>query len=220
MNFPDGLFPESWQWAAWLFLLPAALWCMRIAPWQRLAGSRSNVWFGAIVALALLWSMKAGVRPGLTFHLLGATAMALMFGFRLGFLGMLAVLAATTLNGDAGWAAFALNASLTVLLPTAVARIGLWLVERFLPSNLFVFLFAGAFANAALVLAATALSASATLWAASVYDARTLFADYLPYVILVGFSEAWLTGAFITLFVVYLPAWVCTFDDARYLKAS
>jgi uncharacterized membrane protein len=35
---------------------------------------------------------------------------------------------------------------------------------------------------------------------------------------LVGFSEAWLTGAFITLFVVYLPSWVSTFDDDRYLK--
>ncbi len=219
MNFPDGLFPEAWQWAAWLLLLPAALWAACSAPWKRINGAgASHVWFGAIVVLSLLWSMKAGVKPGLTLHLLGATALTLMFGFRLAFLGMLAVLAANSLNGAAGWAAYGLNAGLTALLPCAAAWAGLRLVERFLPRNIFVYLFAGAFANAALVLAITALAATASLWAASVYGSQTLLDDYLPYFLLVGFSEAWLTGAFITLFVVYFPTWVSTFDDDRYLK--
>lgn len=219
MNFPDGLFPESWQWAAWLPLLPAALWALRAAPWRRIVSEgASHAWFGAIVVLSQLWSMKAGVMPGLTLHLLGATALTLMFGFRLAFLGMLAVLAAASLNGAAGWAAYGLNGLLTALLPCAVAWAVLRLVERFLPRNIFVYLFAGAFANAALVIVTTALAAAAALWAASVYDGRMLLDDYLPYSLLVGFSEAWLTGALITLFVVYFPAWVSTFDDARYLK--
>ena len=47
------------------------------------AAGASHVWFGAIVVLSLLWSMKAGVKPGLTLHFLGATALTLMFGFRL-----------------------------------------------------------------------------------------------------------------------------------------
>ncbi len=216
MNFPDGLFPESWQWAAWLLLLPLVLWAARSAPWRRLGGA--HVWFGAIVALSLLWSLKAGIRPGLTLHLLGATALTLMFGFRLAFLALLAVLAATSANGGAGWGAYGLNAWLTALLPCAAARLGLHLVERHLPRNLFVYLFVGAFANAALVVVATALAATALLWAASVYAGRTLVDDFLSWSLLVGFSEAWLTGAFITLFVVYLPAWVSTFDDERYLK--
>jgi uncharacterized membrane protein len=221
MNFPDGLFPETWQWAAWLLLLPVVWRVAAGTPWRRIgAGGASHVWFGAIVVLSLLWSMKAGVRPGLTLHLLGATALTLMFGFRLAFLGMLAVLAATSLNGAAGWAAYGLNAVLTALLPCAVAWAVLRLVERVLPGNIFVYLFAGAFANAALVLAATALAATAALWAAAVYDGRMLLDDYLPYFLLVGFSEAWLTGAFITIFVVYLPGWVGTFDDARYLRRS
>ena len=38
----------------------------------------------------------------------------------------------------------------------------------------------------------------------------------LSYVLL-AFAEAWLTGALITLMVVYLPHWVGTFDDRRYL---
>lgn len=219
MNFPDGLFPTAWQWAAWVPLLPAALEVARRAPWRRLAeGSTSHVWFGAIVALSLLWTLQAGVRPGLTLHLLGATALTLMFGFRLAFLGLLAVLAITTLKGGAGWQAFALNGLLGALLPCAVAAAVLALVERLLPRHLFVYLFVAAFANAALTLAVTALASAAVLWLAAVYEGRVLLDDYLPYWLLVGFSEAWLTGALITLFVVYLPSWVSTFDDERYLK--
>ena len=220
MNFPDGLFPEAWQWTAWLLLLPGVGWIVRHACWRRLAESGSHAWLGAIVVLSLLWSMRAGIRPGLDLHLLGATVLTLMFGFRLASIGMLAVVAATTLNGAAGWSAFGLNALLTAILPCAVALAGLRLVERFLPRNLFVYLFAGAFANAACVLAAVGFASAGLLWAASVYDARTLAQDFLSYLLLVGFSEAWLTGAFITLFVVYLPAWVSTFEDERYLRRS
>lgn len=218
MNFPDGLFPESWQWAAWLFLLPAVAWLMRKAPWKRLAEpGRSHVWFGAIVALSLLWTMNAGVRPGLNLHLLGATALTLMFGFHLAVLAMLAVLAVTTANGAGGWQAFGLNAWVLALFPVAVAHGWLRLVERRLPGHLFVFIFLGAFANAALTLGATAIAATLLLSAGTAYDMQTVFGEYLPYFLLMCFPEAWLTGAFITLFVVYLPEWVGSFDDSRYL---
>lgn len=220
MDFPDGLFPQIWQWAAWLLLLPVVFRCIRTAPWQRLLGGGSNPWFGAIVLLGLLWGMKAGVKPGLTLHLLGAAALTLMFDLPLAILGMLAVLALTSLNGAAGWAAFGLNAWLTAVLPCAVAWAGLRLVERRLPRNIFVYLLVGAFANASLTVAVTALAATLLLWLASVYEATILFEDYLPSFLLVGFSEAWLTGALMTLFVVYLPRWVVTFDDDRYLKEN
>ena len=39
----------------------------------------------------------------------------------------------------------------------------------------------------------------------------------LPFFLLVGFSEAWISGAVITLMVVYRPGWVAAFDDRRYL---
>jgi uncharacterized membrane protein len=35
--------------------------------------------------------------------------------------------------------------------------------------------------------------------------------------VLLAFAEAWLTGAAVTLMVVYYPHWVGTFDDRRYL---
>jgi uncharacterized membrane protein len=64
---------------------------------------------------------------------------------------------------------------------------------------------------------ATGLLACALLWLAAVYPAPTLLDDYLPYYLLLGFAEAWLNGALITLMVVYAPHWVGSFDDRRYL---
>jgi uncharacterized membrane protein len=51
-----------------------------------------------------------------------------------------------------------------------------------------------------------------------VYPAPTLLDDYLPYYFLLGFAEAWLNGALITLMVVYAPHWVGSFDDRHYLS--
>ena len=74
MNFPDALFPQAWALGAVFPLLAAWLWSIRTAPWKRLADSAQlNVWLGTVVLLTLVWSMKAGVKPGLNLHLLGAT---------------------------------------------------------------------------------------------------------------------------------------------------
>ena len=52
------------------------------------------------------------------------------------------------------------------------------------------------------------------------YSFEYLLDEYLPYFILLGFSEAWLSGMVITLFVIYRPEWVMTFDDSRYLTGK
>ena len=49
------------------------------------------------------------------------------------------------------------------------------------------------------------------------YSAEFLWSEYLPFFLLLGFSEAWISGAVITLMVVYRPDWVAAFDDRRYL---
>jgi len=61
------------------------------------------------------------------------------------------------------------------------------------------------------------IAASLLLMVAGVYTWDYLAAEYLPYFLLLGFSEAWLSGMVMTLFVVYRPNWVGTFDDASYL---
>lgn len=218
MNFPEGLFSDAWAFGAFVPVLLVWLWCARTAPWRRLADPRQlNVWLGAVVVLMLLWSMSAGVSPGLNLHLLGATAFTLMFGSQLAIAGFSAVLAAVTLNGAAGWDMYALNLLAMAVLPCLLAHGLLRLVERFLPANFFCYIFFAVFFGAAVAVAATGLYSSLLLWWAAIYPADALLGSYLPYYVLLGFAEAWLNGAVMTLMVVYCPHWVASFDDRRYL---
>lgn len=222
MNFPDALFSQSWAFGAWIPLAAAWFWCLVRAPWRRLADAgQLNVWLGTVVLLILVWSMKAGVKPGLDMHLLGATMLTLMFGRELAIIGFSLVLAGVTLNnevlGRSGWEAYALNAIVLAVLPPLVADLVRRAVDRWLPRNFFIFVFITAFFGSALTVAASGVFASGMLWAAGIYPVSALTEDYLPYYFLLGFAEAWLNGALITLMVVYFPHWVGSFDDRRYL---
>ncbi len=218
MNFPSGLFPASWSWGAIALLVPILLLAAWTAPWRRLFDStQSHGWFGAIVILVMMWSIKAGVAPGLNVHLLGATALTLMFGRSLAILGLCVVVAAVTANGEAGWQSYGLNALLLAVLPTLLAHGILRLVERLLPAHMFVYIFCATFFGAWVTVSLVGLAAVLLLAAAGIYPLQAMLSDYFPYYILLGFAEAWMNGAAITLLVVYFPHWVWTFDDRRYL---
>ncbi|MHB0984478.1 MAG: energy-coupling factor ABC transporter permease [Sulfuricella sp.] len=218
MNFPDLLLPSGWYWTGSGLLVPLLVWALRTAPWRRLKdASQLNLWLGACVVLMALWSIKTGIKPGLNFHLLGATAMTLMFGPQLAILGIIIVLTAVTLAGMSGWQGYGWNALIMGAVPIAVSYGMYWLADRKLPNHLFVYIFLNAFFGGALAMAATGLGATLLLLWSGAYPAAYLFHDYLPYFILMAWSEAVTTGMAITMMVVYTPQWVGTFDDARYL---
>ncbi len=222
MNFPENLFSSAWVLGAYVVFVPVLLWCLLTAPWRRLADSAQlNVWLGTIVILTLMWSMKASVRPGLNLHLLGATMFTLMFGRQLTIVGLALVLAAVTFNsadsGNIGWSPYALNALAMIIVPVFIAQGILRAVERWLPAHFFVFIFVGTFFGAAVNTVLSGLAATLLLAVAGVYPLDMLFGDFFPSYFLLAFAEAWLTGAIITLMVVYYPHWVGSFDDRRYL---
>jgi uncharacterized membrane protein len=218
VNLPDTLLGEGWYWAAWAVWLPLFARSLLKAPWARLRESEQlNVWLGMIVLLTLIWSLRAGVKPGLSLHLLGATVYTLSFGPHLAFIGLSLVLLGISLNGEAGYLAFGLNALLMagvgVLLSQGIYRV----VFRFLPRHFFVYIFANGFFGSALTVFGVGLAAAIVLAIAGAYDWSYLTNEYLPYFLLIGFSEAWLSGMLMTLFVIYRPNWVATFDDSSYL---
>ena len=221
MNLPDSLLAEGWYWAAWVLWSPLFARAVWRAPWSVFKdSSRFNLWLGLIVGLTLMWSLKAGVKPGLTLHLLGATAMTLSFGPQLAFIALNLVLAAVMVNEGGGAASFALNALLLagwgVFLSDRIYRI----VDRFLPRHFFIYIFVNGFLGAALTTLGVGFVITAVLALAGAYTWDYLISDYLPYFLLLAFSEAWLSGMVITLFVVYRPNWVLTFDDSRYLAGK
>jgi uncharacterized membrane protein len=219
MNLPDGLLPPDWLWsghALYGLLLLTVLWQ---APWQRLLqeGQALNLFLGTSVALMALWSLKAGVLPGLNFHFLGASLLTLMFGWPLAVVAMSIVLLAVTLNGMSGWETFSVNALLMGALPAAVTWGVFRLADQYLPRHLFIYIFVCGFFAAALAMAATGLASTAVFALSGTYSLDHLLQHYLPYYLLMMFPEAIFTGSFVALLVVYRPSWIWTYDEDEYL---
>lgn len=218
MNIPDTLLGEAWYWAAWVAWLLFFARSVRYAPWRRLKDSEQlNVWLGMIVLLILVWSLKAGVKPGLALHLLGATVFTLSFGPQLAFIGLSAVMAGVTLNGAVGVFAYGINALLVAGLGVVLSQFIYRLISGLLPRHFFVYIFANGFFGAALTTVGLGFLLTLFFAVTGVYDWDYLLSEYFPYFFLLAFAEAWLSGMVMTLFVVYRPNWVVTFDDSRYL---
>ncbi len=221
MNLPADLFSGPILWlgnAVYLLLLIVAV---RGAAWWHLRDSEdTHVFLATCVGLLLAWHVKAGVLPGLTLHQLGATLATLMFGWRFALIAISLVLAGSTVYGAGAWLSFGWNALLMGGLPVAVSYTVFRLADRFLPNNFFVYVFVGAFFGAALAILGTGAASTILLWAAGAYPADVLVQQYAVYYLLMIFPEAFVTGALMSIFVVYRPAWVNTFDDARYLRSD
>nr|WP_255680807.1 energy-coupling factor ABC transporter permease [Azonexus sp. R2A61] len=217
----DNLLGEAWYWVAWAIWIPCFAFSVWAAPWGRLKVSeQSNLWLGMIVLLTLVWSLKAGVKPGLTLHLLGANLFTLAFGPHLAFVGLCLVLLGVTLNGAAGHFAYALNALLLAGCGVLLSHFLFRIFSSFLPRHFFVYVFINSFISSAIVVVLIGVVSTALLSAAQVYEISYLFDEYLPYFLLLAFSEAWLSGMLMTLFVIYRPQWVSSFEDSRYLSGK
>ncbi|HMW18939.1 MAG TPA: energy-coupling factor ABC transporter permease [Accumulibacter sp.] len=219
MNLPDGLLDGQWTAVAWVLFAIAAIAAVRSAPWRVLQEStRLNAFLALVVTLTLLWNLKAGVKPGLALHLLGATVFTLCYGWALAFVGLCLVLIGVSLNGAAGWQVYPVNALLMAGVGVAVSQGLHRLVDRLLPAQLFVFIFCKGFFASALTVIATGAMVCLVLGLAGAYPADYLRGEYLPYFVLLGFSEAWLSGMVATLLAVYRPDLLADFDDSRFLR--
>lgn len=218
MNIPDDLLPAAWLWLGHVLYAVVLLAVGLGGAWRRLRdGTQLNLFLGTSVALMVLWTLKAGVMPGLNFHFLGASLLTLMFGGLLATLGISIVLLGITLSGMGGWETFPVNALLMGALPAAVTTGIYRLAERFLPRHLFVYIFVCGFFGAALAMAVTGLASTALYVASGVYGLDYLLQHYLPYYFLMMFPEAIFTGSFVALLVVYRPQWIWTYDEDAYL---
>jgi uncharacterized membrane protein len=221
MDIPAGLLPASVLWGAALLyglLLAGAL---LTAPWSKLADNEaSHVYFAAVAVMAVLWTLRAGIAPGHNYHLLGVTTLCLMFDWQFALLAVSLVLLVTTWQGPAGWEAFALNALVMGALPVLSTRILLYAGQRWLTHNFFIYIFLNAFLAAALGILLCGLAAAAVLALAERDAVNQTGGDYLMFIPLLMFGEAFLNGMAMTLLVAYRPRWVSTFHDRWYLDGK
>jgi uncharacterized membrane protein len=121
MTIDGTLFSPALLWVINVAFALILLLALRLTPWRKFRDMEQlNVFLGAVVSLLVLWHMDAQVQPGLSFHLLGVTAITLMFGWSLAVLGAALVLVGVTLNAGTGWEGFALNAFLSGIVPATL----------------------------------------------------------------------------------------------------
>ncbi|NNG12651.1 MAG: hypothetical protein HKM88_05305 [Halobacteria archaeon] len=220
MDIPSGLLPTSHLWTATLVYVVLLAVALLSAPWAKIRDNEaSHVYFAAVAVVAILWTLRAGIEPGLNYHLLGVTALCLMFDWQFALLAVSLVLLITTWQGPAGWEAFGVNSLLMGALPVLSTRLLLAVSQRRLPHNFFIYIFINSFLAAALAILLCGLAATLVHSLASGNTAGPA-SDYLLYLPMLMFGEAFLNGMVMTLLVAYRPRWVATFHDRWYLDGK
>jgi len=214
-------FSAIWQVLFWILFVIALTVATWRAPWHQLKETGSlNILLAMIVAVIVIWMLKAGFAPGLSVHLLGTTLLTLMFGWAFAILGIGVVLVAHTINDGGGWMALPLETLLLGTLPAMVSFSMYRLIDSRLPNNFFIYIFLVAFFGAALSAASAVFATSLAQIASGAYTPAQVWHDYTRYALLITFPEGFITGMMMTLFVAYRPEWVSTFDDSRYLNGK
>lgn len=218
MDFPAELIPAGLSGVANVLFAVAVLVAVKRAPLSRLLeNSFSHLFFAACVVLLLLWNTRAGVLPALNFHLLGMTVVTLMFGWPLALLAVLLVLTGNALYAGDGFSSLGINALVTGGIPVLVTSLLLRFAQRRLPHNFFVYVYVNGFLAAGLSILLSSLAGAGVMLASDISSAGWLRYQYYPYLPMVFFAEAFLNGMLMTALVALRPAWVCSFDDERYL---
>lgn len=218
MNLHYALFPGWLHVVATLLLLPLLARAVRHGAWRRFQDRELlNVLLGSCVFLLAIWNLKAGIKPGLTFHLLGSTLFMLMYGWEVAFAAICLVLTGNTLYGLIEWQAYAINALITGALPIlfsyAIYRLAVW----YLPHHFFVYILINAFFCGGLAMALTVSTSSLLLVLLGPYSSETVLRGYLPFAPFMVFGEGFMTGMLVTSMALMKPHWLITFDERRYI---
>ncbi|SEI49202.1 Uncharacterized membrane protein [Azotobacter beijerinckii] len=215
------LLASSTQLIGGLFYLGLMLHAIWRVPWLELFSDsrRQHLLFGTILALFLLWLVRRDFVSGLSFHFIGMTAVTLLLDWPLAMLAGLAAQVGLLLLGRQDLAALGVNGLLLVAIPVSITEGCALLVERAQPRNLFVYIFCSGFFPAALSALACLLAGFGVLWMDGRYEMPPWLLDYLGYLWMVMFPEAFINGAVVSGLVVYCPEWLETFNRSRYLQA-
>jgi uncharacterized membrane protein len=191
------------------------------APWSKIADNEaSHVYFGAVVVVIVLWILRGGIQPGLDYHLLGVTSLVLMFEWQFAFMAVSLVLAFSTWTGPAGWQAFAVNALFMGAVPVLFTRLFLYVCQRRLPHNFFIYVFINAFLAGALSILLAGLATALVQQSAGIHPQDSITNNFLMILPMLMFGEGFLNGAAMSLVVAYRPQWVATFHDRWYLQGK
>ncbi len=215
--------------APWLLILcglvSLVLYGLALAqrPWRALLEDTAlqHRWLAATVAVLLMWQLRAQAVDWLSLHLMFTALLTLVFKAPLALVSILIVNLAAVVTGRVDWPLLGVNLLVTGVMPALVTVLVWRLVDRRLPDNLMVFMFACGFFGAALSTLAAGLVAVGLMMLGA-DDAHALYQamEYARFLPLLMPSEAFITGMLLSILLVYHPEWVATFNDHRYIDTK
>jgi len=205
----------------WLLYLPILVWAVWRASWIELFtdSRRQHVLFATVFALFLLWLVRRDFDTGVSYHFIGMTAVTLLLDWPLAMVGGFAAQLGLLVLGRQDLAALGVNGLLFIALPVVITEACAILVERAQPKSPFVYIFCSGFLAAALASLLCLLLALAVLWYDGIFEMPIFLEDFIGYLWLIIFPEAFINGMIISALVVFSPQWLETFNRTRYLSA-
>jgi len=204
----------------WLLSLGVIVWCLCLRPWRPLLEDTAlqHRWMAATLAVMLMWQLRAQAVDWLTLHLVFTVLMTLVFKMPLALISNVMINVAMVAIGRNDWSLMGANVLVTGIVPATVTGFVWRIVDRRLPDNLMVFLFACGFFGTALATLGGGLSTVALIIVAGTDpEAVYLAQEYARFLPLLMPSEAFITGMLLSILLVYHPSWVATFNDHRYI---
>ena len=205
----------------WMLYVPVVVWAIWRAPWVELFADprRQHLLFGTVFGLFLLWLVRRDFDTGVSYHFIGLTVVTLLLDWPLAVIGALMAQGGLVLLGRQDLAAMGVNGMLVIVLPIAVTECCARLVERAQPRNPFVYIFCSGFFAAALAALLCLLAVLGVLWLDGIFVMAQWLEDFIGYLWLIIFPEAFINGMLVTALVVFCPEWLETFNRTRYLAA-
>lgn len=196
-----------------LLAIAALTAALAVRPWRLLHGPLLTPALAALVLLPWCWLLPQQLPQGMAVQLSGASLLVLMLGWPLAVPVLGGVAVVVWLVGQAP-AEAVLSQWVWVGLVPATLALGIGgALRRWLPPNLFVYtLGRGFFGTAVALFASGALYEGIhhLLGGVTLHDA--LVARWL-----MAWGDAFLTGLLAAVFVAFVPQWLATWSDERYL---
>ncbi|MCX4063593.1 energy-coupling factor ABC transporter permease [Pseudomonas sp. S1Bt30] len=205
----------------WLLFAPVVAWAVLRSPWVELLADRrrQHLLFGTVFALFMLWLVRRDFDTGVSYHFIGMTAVTLLLDWPLAIVGGVAAQSGLVLLGRQDLAAIGVNGLLLMVLPVLITEGVALRVERAQPRNPFVYIFCSGFLAAALSALACLLLGLGLLWFDGLFAMPEWLEDFIGYLWLIIFPEAFINGMVVSALVVFCPEWLETFNRTRYLSA-
>lgn len=192
----------------------------RAVNWNAFTAYRGTQHFfwGSVVVLAVFWQMRAGILPGMHFHILGYTSIMLLMGWPLALIAAAFVQFIMLVTGKLEWLEFGFQYLFFSVLPIVFSYVFYLAVYKRMANNPFVYILVAGFLNAGFTHAFSDVLRSGLMWGLDIHSWDTIWRDYLRYLPMMMFPEGVVNGMFITGMVAFHNRWLSTFDEESYFN--